>query len=141
MTEEVDDAQLAAAIDRIARSEDGLSLYRYCQKRLSSITLAGSSNELVQRNEGAREFAGALMGLMAEGVDYSGRGSTVVFRTGGRTKPDDEQRVRVRPDGRREYRPIPGGRRIDERTFVSGFDGPANDPTDGPDAGSDREPA
>lgn len=116
MSESIKIKFLIEAIDRIARTPDGRSLYVYCQKRMMETCITSEASTL-QRSEGERSFASHLRGLMETGILESGGRST---STG---SIDDEPVVFARPE------PAPGrphrgaGRRIDEHTRT-GYDGP-----------------
>lgn len=87
----ITDEDIAAALDRLAKTPDGALLYRYCQKVLMGIPPTTDSGAL-QSHHGERTFAAKLMSLMSKGLEESGRrpesssgspGSPVVFVTGG----------------------------------------------------------
>jgi len=77
---EITDDDMHQALDRIARTADGELLYRYLQKVLCAVTTPATHECALPRNEGRRSFAAELMGLMAEGMQASGRhAATVTF--------------------------------------------------------------
>jgi hypothetical protein len=115
MRSEITDAATTEAIDRIARTDDGMLLYRFLQKTLCG-TVEGINDGAFYIQEGRRRLAAHLMGLMSGGIEEHARGQCVVFRTG----RSDSDRDNV-------FRPKPGGRRIDERTFVPAYDLPTHD--------------
>lgn len=65
------DQQLHSAIDRIARSEDGRTLYLFLQKSLMAVPTAHEDGALRQ-SHGERMFAARLISLMAKGISESG---------------------------------------------------------------------
>jgi hypothetical protein len=111
---EITPDDMAEAIDRLARTDDGLILYRFLQKTLCGAVEGNDGAFMI--HEGRRRFASYLMGLMSRGIEENARGHCVVFRTG---RSDNDR------DG--VYRPKPGGRRIDDRTFVPAYDLPRHD--------------
>lgn len=66
----ITDDDLAKALDRIARTADGLLLYRFLQKVLCGVIPASQLGAL-PFDHGRRSFASELMGRMAKGVDES----------------------------------------------------------------------
>ena len=123
MTSEVHPTQQACfeAIDRIARTPDGASLYVFLQRRLMAVPALGSRGAL-RTHQGERSFASKLIGLMATGISESG----------GRTGHHGSS---IGPDGREQPIVVPvakpvrtgpernqGGRRINESTRVPGYD-------------------
>ena len=121
---EVTDEQVKDALQRIARTPDGEVLYRFLQKELMGVLSSGASEGAFREHNGRRSFASTLMGLMADGIETSGRNANVIFRRSGSvSNASGEQRP--------VYRPAPGGRRIDARTFVPGFDGIPDDSSEG----------
>src|SRR5689334_17508646 len=75
------DAQLHAAIDRLARTEDGRTLYLFLQKHLMGVPTVESESAL-RENHGERRFAAKLIGLMAQGIRESGGSNTSTDGTG-----------------------------------------------------------
>ena len=73
---EITDEDIAAALDRLARTPDGHLLYRHLQK-----VLCGVSRDMgtLQEQNGRRLFASELMGLMAKGLEESDGRNTIVF--------------------------------------------------------------
>jgi hypothetical protein len=112
---EIADAAMLEAVDRLARTDDGLTLYRFLQKILCG-SVEGADEGAFLIHEGRRRLAAHLMGLMSSGIEEHARGQCVVFRTG-----------RADNDRDNVFRPKPGGRRIDERTFVPAYDLPSHD--------------
>ena len=112
---EVDDKQIAEALDRIARTDDGELLYLFLQKVLCAVTLPTQEQIALLRNEGRRSLAAVLMGHMAEGLLTSGRTrNPVVVFTGPKRDAGSPGR----------FKPTPGGRRISADTRVYGYDLP-----------------
>lgn len=112
---------LHEALDRIARTPDGRIFYRFLQEKLMEAIDPGSDGAL-RRDLGERIFAAKLTSLMGKGIQESAGGSSIDDTTGGaepliviaRPKPVD-----VGPGRPRGNRP-----RVDERTFVPGYDYP-----------------
>jgi hypothetical protein len=71
MTHPINEKLLLEAIDRIARSPDGRSLYLYLQRRLMAVAISDDPSALNSDN-GERRFAARLIGLMATGMAESG---------------------------------------------------------------------
>jgi hypothetical protein len=122
----IENKEIAEAIDRIARTPDGQVLYLFLQKVRLSITDDPSEGALRQ-HEGRRRFAAELMAYMAEGIQDSDR-HAITFA---RAKPRSDAGAKSRPRG--------AARRITDRTFVSGWDGPDTgpDPVASTDTGPD----
>ncbi|MGD1017293.1 MAG: hypothetical protein ABR863_12775 [Roseiarcus sp.] len=114
---EVTKEDLDLAIDRIARTPDGVTLYLYLQKILCGVVTDNSERSL-QQDHGRRSFARDLMALMADGIALSDRTRPVTFRLAGPVE---------RPERR-----IPGGRLVKPDAFVPGFSVP--EPPAVPDA-------
>jgi hypothetical protein len=107
ISEELTDQDMRDALDRVARSSDGVLLYRYLQKTLCAVTTDSMPEGALRRNEGRRSLAAELMGLMAEGIRSSGRAdSPVTFALAG-------ARAVARTRG--------AGRRVTAGTIVSGW--------------------
>jgi hypothetical protein len=107
MSEELTNEDMRDALDRVARSSDGVLLYRYLQKTLCAVTTDSMPEGALRRNEGRRSLAAELMGLMAEGIRSSGRAdSPVTFALAG-------ARAVARSRG--------AGRRVSADTIVSGW--------------------
>jgi hypothetical protein len=64
----IENNDMKEAIDRIARTPDGLLLYRLLQKVLCGTVAAQSDHGALQINEGRRTLARDLMAYMAEGI-------------------------------------------------------------------------
>jgi hypothetical protein len=109
MNEELTDQDMRDALDRVARSSDGVLLYRYLQKTLCAVTTDSMAEGALRRNEGRRSLAAELMGLMAEGIRSaagSRADSPVTFALAG-------ARAVARTRG--------AGRRVTAGTIVSGW--------------------
>lgn len=73
----IDDDDIKQAFDRIARTADGETIYRYFQKRLMGTLADHAPEDSALRSEhGMRRFAAELMSMMAKGIDESGGRST-----------------------------------------------------------------
>lgn len=123
MSAPISDKLLLEAIDRIARTPDGRSLYLYCQRRRMQVCAAEEASALY-RSEGERTFATRLMDLMATGISESG-GRSSSSGPGG----DPEQPLVFAVPQPVDTRGARGaGRRITEHTIVPGWnDGPGSD--------------
>jgi len=73
VSDEIDDTMLSDALDRVARTLDGLLLYRYLQKVMMSVVTPSAPERALPVNEGRRSLAAELMGLMAEGIGENDR--------------------------------------------------------------------
>ena len=109
---EVFDDDLKLAIDRIARTPDGVTLYLYLQKALCGVISDGSERSL-QSDHGRRSFARDLMALMSEGIALSDRSRPVTFR--------------LASPGDRSGRRVPGARLVKPGDYVPGFSDPDAD--------------
>jgi hypothetical protein len=69
----IENKEMQEAIDRIARSADGLLLYRLLQKVLCGTVAAQNDVGALQINEGRRTLARDLMAFMAEGIAENDR--------------------------------------------------------------------
>ena len=84
MTDEIDNNRLTEALDRVARTADGLLLYRYLQKVMMSVVTPSAPKRALPVNEGRRSLAAELMGHMAEGIGENDRACvTFTVRSGG----------------------------------------------------------
>ena len=102
----IENKDMQDAIDRIARTADGLLLYRLLQKVLCGTVAAQSDQGALQFNEGRRTLARDLMAFMSEGIAENDR-SCVTFAV---AKP-------IATTGHRG-----AGRRITADTFITGYD-------------------
>ena len=103
----IENKEMQEAIDRIARSADGLLLYRLLQKVLCGTVAAQNDVGALQINEGRRTLARDLMAFMSEGIAENDR-AAVTFAI---AKPE-----------RTDQRPRGAGRRIGPEHFVPGYD-------------------
>jgi hypothetical protein len=69
--EPISDEQFRNAIDRLARSDDGRTLYLFLQRSLMAVPMALDDGAL-RAHHGERMFAAKLIGLMAKGISESG---------------------------------------------------------------------
>lgn len=115
------DAQFHAAIDRLARTEDGRTLYLFLQKRLMGVATAESDGAL-REDQGERRFASKLIGLMAQGIRESGGSNTSTDGTGG-VSPDQPITFAV-AGPRAVSSPRGAGRRVTGDTHVAGYSDP-----------------
>ena len=113
----ITDDQLHAAVDRLARSEDGHTLYLFLQKRLMAVS-TGQDLGALYADQGERMFAAKLIGLMSTGIRESGGRNTSTDGSGG-LSPD--QPITFAVPG-----PRGAGRRVTADTRVAGW----NDTTD-----------
>ncbi len=114
----IEEKDLLAAWDRVARSEDGHLLYLYLQKRLMATSPEVESGTLRQR-EGARIFASELLGLMAKGIEESATGLSASCITISRSGP-------VAVSSARGAR-----RRVTDDTYVPGYSPEPGEPKSG----------
>ncbi|MDB6085547.1 MAG: hypothetical protein JWN43_3428 [Gammaproteobacteria bacterium] len=123
MTEPINDTRLIEAIDRIARTPDGRSLYLFLQRRMMAVCTSEEASALY-RSEGERTFAARLIGLMATGMAESGGRTSSSGGTGGDT---EQPIVFAVPKPVAVGGPRGAGRRITEHTRVPGWDAPESD--------------
>lgn len=107
----IDDAEIKKALYQIARTPDGLLLYRYLQKVRCVVTTDATPECALPRLEGRRSFAASLMADMAQGIEDSGSHTDAVV-TFARAK----SAAISSPGG--------AGRRVTADTFVPGYDTP-----------------
>jgi hypothetical protein len=93
---DIDDKTLQDALYRIARTDDGLLLYRYLQKTLCGVIQSADSSALNQDN-GRRTFASELMAQMSKGIEESASGGResarpVIFKRSASAGGGDGQR-------------------------------------------------
>jgi hypothetical protein len=101
----IESKDIQEAWDRIARTPDGLLIYRHLQRIVMGT--AGPDDGALPRLEGRRRLAADLMAYMAEGVAENDRRACVTFAV---AKP-------VATTGSRG-----AGRRVTADTFVAGYD-------------------
>jgi hypothetical protein len=121
MTAPINEKLILEAIDRIARTPDGVSLYLYCQRRMMAVAHSSEPHTL-QRSEGERTFALQLIGLMTKGL-IEGGGRPSISGPGS----DDEPIIFAGPKPIAQPVPRGAGRRIDADTRVPGWDYPDAD--------------
>ena len=105
MSAEIEFQQIKDAWDRVARTPDGLVIYRHLQRL--RLGLATDMSALPQF-EGRRSLAADLMAYMAEGIAENDR-ACVTFAV---AKPAPVSGTRG------------AGRRVTADTFVAGYDNP-----------------
>ena len=114
------DEMLHAAIDRLARTDDGRTLYLFLQKRLMAIW-SGTEDGALQADHGERRFAAKLIGLMAKGIADRDGSNTNSGNTGGIVSPEQPIVFAVaRP--RSTGGPRGARRRVTADTRVAGWD-------------------
>lgn len=118
----ISEEEMAAAIDRIARTEDGRLLYLWCQKRLCAVTASTDGGALNEDN-GERSFAAKLMSRMAKGIDESG-GRTDNPNASGGSSGDARPVVFVTRSAVSVHPRRSGGRLVDADQPVPGYDAP-----------------
>jgi hypothetical protein len=71
---DIDNETIRDALDRIARTPDGMVLYAFLQRETMGVSGDPDPSEGALRlTEGRRRFAHDLIGLMAQGIEASGR--------------------------------------------------------------------
>jgi hypothetical protein len=104
----IENKEMQEAIDRIARTPDGLLLYRLLQKVLCGTVAVQHDHCALQFHEGRRTLARDLMAFMSEGIAENDR-AAVTFAI---AKPErTDQRTRRG-----------AGPRIGPQHFVPGYD-------------------
>jgi hypothetical protein len=78
MSEDISTDDLRKALDRIARTQDGILLYRHLQKIRLGLAPPASTGRALRHFEGYRNCAADLMAHMAEGIG-NGSGAVVTF--------------------------------------------------------------
>lgn len=116
----IEDKRLHAAIDAIARTEHGHTLYLFLQKRLMAIQPLLSDGALYS-DHGERTFASKLIGLMATGIRESGGSNTSTDDTG--SVSPDQPIVFAVSGPKLVARSGGAGRRITADTHVPGYSG------------------
>ncbi len=115
----IDEKELIAAWDRVARSADGHTIYLYLQQRLMAVRVSADDGTLREDN-GQRSFASQLLGLMAKGIEESATGIASRLVTISRSGPVAVERSRG------------AGRRVTGDTIVPGWnDNPDAEPNSG----------
>jgi hypothetical protein len=105
----IENKDMQEAIDRIARTPDGLLLYRLLQKILCGTVAAQTDQCALQFAEGRRILARDLMAYMADGVAENDRAACITFSL---AKPAATGASRG------------AGRRVTANTYVAGYDNP-----------------
>lgn len=82
----IETQDIAEAIDRIARTPDGIILYRFLQKTLCAVPPSEQTDGALREFEGRRRFAAELMGHMSEGIQDSDRHTITFSSSGARTR-------------------------------------------------------
>ena len=99
MNDEIASKDIEAAIDRIARTDDGMLLYLYLQKVRLGLTPSDAQQRALRANEGRRSFAADLMAHMGKGIRESGRADNPIVTfavAGGARAVSDAGSGRVR---------------------------------------------
>lgn len=117
----IEDKQLHAAIDAIARTEHGRTLYLFLQKRLMAVPTSIEGGAL-QTDHGERTFASKLIALMGKGIRESGGSNTSSDGSGG-ISPDQPITFAV-AGPRSTGGPRGAGRRVTANTYVAGYSDP-----------------
>jgi hypothetical protein len=112
---EIEFVDLKEAWDRVARTPDGLTIYRHLQRIRLGLAPDNVADSALPRLEGRRSLAADLMAFMAAGIGDNDR-SCVTFAV---AKP-------VAITGSRG-----AGRRIGPQHFVPGYDIPDTEPSTG----------
>jgi len=107
---EIDFQQLKDAWDRIARTQDGLIVYRHLQRIRLGLAPDNVPDSALPRLEGRRSLAADLMAFMSEGIAENDR-ACITFAV---AKPAASSGTRG------------AGRRISAATFISGYDQAGN---------------
>jgi hypothetical protein len=115
---EIDTEQIKEAWDRIARTSDGLVVYRHLQRLRLGLATDYSA---LPHFEGRRSLAADLMALMADGIGENDR-AAITFSFSKSVAPAERSRG--------------AGRRIGPEHFVPGYDAPA-EPFRAPGGASD----
>lgn len=82
---EVPQDAIKEAIDRIARTPDGLTLYRYLQRECLRVLGDPTQKRALPVLEGRRSFAAELMAYMADGIGENDRSCVTFHRIASRT--------------------------------------------------------
>jgi len=109
----IDENQFDEALDRIARTPDGVLLYRFLQTKLMGTIAEHAPKQSALRVEhGERRFAQMLMARMAKGIDESG----------GRTDLSNSRASERTVVIRRGAQPVRTGQRLSARDFLRAND-------------------
>ena len=127
MTDPINPKLVLEAIDRIARTPDGVSLYLFCQNKLMTIAGTGKASTL-RGLEGERRFALEIIGHMTKGLIESGGRPSISGSPG--STIDEQPIVFAVPKPVAVGGPRGAGRRITEHTRVPGYDHPGSDADD-----------
>jgi len=111
----ISDDDIRKAVANIARTPEGLLLYRYLQKELMGVPTTPEAGALLEHN-GHRKFAAKLMAMMAEGIDSGQRTGT--------GSPTDQPVTFVAREPRAVSAGRGAGRRVTDATRVPGYDEP-----------------
>lgn len=115
------DEMLHAAIDRLARTDDGRTLYLFLQKRLMAVATSDVDGAL-QADNGERRFASKLIGLMAKGISERDGSNTSSGDSSGSGDTARQPIVFAVPGPRSTGGPRGAGRRVTNDTRVPGYD-------------------
>jgi hypothetical protein len=126
MTAEIHPTQKAIeeAIDRIARTPDGASLYVLLQRRVMRV-LGTAEPGALQLDNGERLFATRLIDLMAKGIFESGGRTS--SSTGGSGSSSEQPVVVPRAEPQRYAGRLSARDRISAGARVSGYDLPGTE--------------
>lgn len=118
----IEDKQLHAVIDAIARTEHGRTLYLFLQKRLMAVPTSIEGGAL-QTDHGERTFASKLIALMGKGISESGGRNDA-----GEHRGPDEQPIVFAVHGPVSVNRRRGaGRRVGDDTIVPGWNDDQSD--------------
>lgn len=120
--EPLTDEQFRNALDRVARTEDGRTLYLFLQRRLMGVCSSLEDGAL-RDDQGERSFAAKLIGLMAKGIAESGGRTT--SDNGSSTGSGDQPIVFAVPQPRSVAR-RGGNRRVTADTVIPGWNDTAD---------------
>jgi hypothetical protein len=124
MTDPINPKLVLEAIDRIARTPDGVSLYLFCQNKLMTLP-ASSKISTLRKLEGERSFALEIIGHMTKGLIESGGRPSISGSPG--STIDEQPIVFAVPKPVAVGGPRGAGRRIGPNTRVPGYDPPDSD--------------
>jgi len=106
----IDNKDFQQAWDRVARTHDGLVIYRHLQRVVMGLAPADIHERALPHFEGRRSLAADLMAFMSEGIAENDR-ACITFAI---AKPAASSGTRG------------AGRRISAATFISGYDQAGN---------------